>query len=245
MNDGAPMLTKAMVLAAGRGLRLRPITDTLPKPLVPVAGRAMIDRVLDALAAAGVADCVVNTHYLGHMIEAHLADRKTPAIRMSPERGLLDTGGGLAKALPLLGRDPFFSVNADILWQDGAQASALVRLADAYDHAGMDGLLLLMPVDGATGYDGKGDFYLARDGRLTRRGSATAAPYVYTGVQILHPRVIANHPAGAFSLNLFFDRAIDHGRLYGLVHDGRWYHVGDARGLQLAEAALAPPDDTP
>jgi MurNAc alpha-1-phosphate uridylyltransferase len=122
---------------------------------------------------------------------------------------------------------------------------ALTRLVEAYDSVGMDGLLLLMPVEGATGYAGKGDFCLASDGRLSRRGSTPSAPYVYTGVQILHPRLIANHPAGAFSLNMFFDRAIDHGRLYGLVHDGRWFHVGDARGLQLAEAALAPPDDTP
>jgi MurNAc alpha-1-phosphate uridylyltransferase len=245
MSDGPPMLTMAMVLAAGRGLRLRPITDTLPKPLVSVAGRAMLDRVLDALAAAGVAECVVNTHYLGHLIEAHIADRKTPTIHMSPERGLLDTGGGLARALPLLGKDPFFGINADILWQDGPEASALARLSNAYDRAGMDGLLLLMPVEDATGYDGAGDFNMARDGRLTRRGSAPSAPYVYTGVQILHPRLIANHPAGAFSLNVFFDRAIDHGRLYGLVHDGHWFHVGDARGLELAEAALKLPDDTP
>lgn len=239
MTVQASMPAHAMVLAAGLGLRLRPITDRLPKPLVAVAGRTMLDRALDALAAAGVGDCIVNTHYLSHMITAHLKTRETPAITLSSEKDLLDTGGGVAKALPMLGAEPFFAVNADIIWEDGPQASALARLAAAYDRSTVDALLLLAPTDKAVGYDGPGDFHLGREGKLTRRGGGARADYVFTGVQILHPRLFTGCPAGAFSLNLLYDRALTRGRLRGLVHDGRWFHIGTVAGLRLAEAALA------
>lgn len=236
-GPGAPI--HAMVLAAGLGLRMRPITERLPKPLVPVAGRTMLDRALDALAAAGVGECIVNTHYLGHMIAAHLAGRTAPAIRISAEPDLLDTGGGVAKALPMLGDEPFFAVNADIVWEDGPEAPALARLAAAYDDGATDALLLLAPRDSAIGYDGAGDFHLGGDGALVRRGDGASAAYVFTGVQILHPRLFAGCPAGAFSLNLLYDRARAQGRLRGLVHDGRWFHIGTPAGLARAEAVMA------
>lgn len=228
-----------MVLAAGLGLRLRPITERLPKPLVAVAGRTMLDRALDALAAVGVGHCIVNTHYLGHMIVDHLARRIVPTIEISPEAELLDTGGGIAKALTRLGPAPFFSVNADVVWEDGPGGSALARLARAFDAGAMDALLLLAPLAHAVGYDGAGDFNLGPDGRLARRGAAARADYVYTGVQLLHPRLFADVPPGAFSLNILFDRALAAGRLRGLVHDGRWFHIGTPDGLDLAQAALA------
>jgi MurNAc alpha-1-phosphate uridylyltransferase len=234
-----------MVLAAGLGLRLRPITDMIPKPLVPVAGCTMLDRVLDALDAVGVATCVVNTHYLGHMIAAHLEGRTRPAIRVSPERELLDTGGGVTKVLPLLGAAPFYTVNADILWEEGSGASALARLAEAFDDDTMDGLLLVVPLGRAVGYDGKGDFNLDAEGRLIRRGAAPAADFVFTGVQLLHPRLFDGHPDGAFSLNRLYDQAIAGGRLCGLVHAGRWFHIGTVEGLHLAEAGLEPPPRVP
>lgn len=229
----------AMVLAAGLGLRLRPITDKLPKPLVPVAGKTMLDRALDALDAAGVSACVVNTHYLGEMIAAHVASRTRPRVQISPEEALLDTGGGVAHALPLLGPGPFFVVNADILWDEAAGTPALSRLAEAYDPARMDALLLVVPRERAVGYDGVGDFFLGDDGRLVRRGSAPESPFVFTGLQVLHPRLLRDGPDGPFSLNLLYDRAIAGGRLYGLAHAGRWFHVGTPAGLTLAEAALA------
>jgi MurNAc alpha-1-phosphate uridylyltransferase len=231
-------ISSAMVLAAGLGLRLRPITETLPKPLVAVAGRSMLDRALDVLVNAGVGTCIVNTHYLGDMIVNHLRDRAAPFIRISAEEELLDTGGGVARALPMLGPGPFFAVNADILWEEGPGSPALARLAAAFDEARMDALLLVVPLARAVGYDGAGDFTLGDDGRLARRGDAASAPYVFTGVQVLHPRLLDGCPSGPFSLNVLYDRAIAGGRLGGLVHDGRWFHIGTVDGLHLAEAGL-------
>lgn len=226
-----------MVLAAGLGLRMRPITETMPKPLVPLAGRTLLDRALDALADVGVTDAVVNTHYLPQMIEAHLAGRAAPRIVISREDDLLETGGGVARALPALGGEAFFVVNADIAWEDGP-TPALSRLAASWDDGAMDALLLLQPVDAAPGYDGAGDFARDGDGRLRRRDGA-AAPYVFTGVQILHPRLFAGAPAGAFSLNLLFDAALAAGRLFGLAHDAAWYHVGTPVALAEAERLIA------
>lgn len=237
----ARALTRAMVLAAGLGLRLRPLTEDRPKPLVAVAGRTMLDRALDALGLAGVEDCVVNTHYLADMIARHVAARTRPRIELSFEETLLDTGGGLARALPRLGTEPFFSVNADILWEDGAEAPALARLAAAFDPERMDALLLVVPIKHALGYDGAGDFFLTPDKRLTRRGQLDAPAYVYTGLQILHPRLFAGAPEGPFSLNRLYDQAIIARRLFGLVHDARWFHVGTTAALAQAEAALAAP----
>lgn len=229
----------AMVLAAGLGLRLRPITERMPKPLVSVAGRTMLDRALDALDAAGVEACVVNTHYLGQMVEDHVAARTRPRIHVSREDVLLDTGGGVARVLPLLGGGPFYVVNADIVWDEGPGLPALARLAQTFDPDRMDALLLVVPVKRAVGYDGAGDFFLDADSVLRRRGAADAAPFVFTGLQVLHPRLITDAPDGPFSLNVLYDRALAAGRLFGLAHAGRWFHVGTPDGLDLVEAALA------
>jgi MurNAc alpha-1-phosphate uridylyltransferase len=225
----------AMVLAAGLGLRMRPITLTLPKPLVPVAGRTMLDRVLDHLDQTGADLKVVNLHWLGETIRSHLDGQ--PDIVFSDEKELLETGGGVAKALPLLGADPFFVCNADIIWTDAGEP-ALSRLARAFDPARMDGLLLLSPVATAFGYEGRGDFHLGADGRLTRRKPDETTPFLFAGVQILHPRLFDFHPGGAFSLNLLYDKAIAAGRLFGVVHEGGWYHVGTPAALSEAEALL-------
>lgn len=227
-----------MILAAGLGLRLRPLTETRPKPLISVAGRTMLDRALDHLVTAGIGSAVVNSHYLAEQIEAHVGRRDRPGIRLSYEEVLLETGGGIARALPHLGERPFFAANADIIWSDGA-TPALDRLADRWDDATMDALLLVHPADRASGYDGAGDFHCDNDGRLRRRGADPSAPYVFTGVQLLHPRLFDGAPSGPFSMNVLYDRALDQGRLHGLVHDGEWYHVGTPDALADAEALLA------
>jgi MurNAc alpha-1-phosphate uridylyltransferase len=227
--------THAMLLAAGLGLRMRPITLDIPKPLVPVAGRTMLDRALDHLDAVGIHHRVVNLHWLGDKIRAHLAGR--PAIAFSPEPDLLETGGGVAKALPLLGTAPFYVCNADIVWTDGRDL-ALGRLAAAFDPVRMDALLLLHPVATSFGYDGHGDFHIAAEGRLRRRKQDEPADFLFAGVQILHPRLFTDHPAGAFSLNLLYDRAQAADRLFGLVHDGGWYHIGTPESLREANLLL-------
>jgi MurNAc alpha-1-phosphate uridylyltransferase len=228
----------AMVLAAGLGVRMRPLTDTMPKPLVKVAGKALIDHVLDKLAAAGVKTAVVNVHYLAEQIEKHLAKRKKPRIAISDERSLLlDTGGGVVKALPLLGDAPFFHVNSDTLWVDGSTPN-LARLAQAFDAKTMDALLLLAPAKGSIGYAGSGDFSLHADGRLVARVAGTQAPLVYAGAAVLSPALFEHAPEGAFSLTALFERAAAKGRLHGLTIDGRWMHVGSPDAIALAEAAL-------
>ena len=235
----SPMPTHAMVLAAGKGLRLRPITLSRPKPLVEVSGRAMLDGVLDRLAAAGVAEAVVNTHHLGHMIEGHLQGRTSPRIHISREKALLETGGGVKKALPLLGAEPFFVINGDVVWRDG-KVPALQRLAEAWDPATMDALLLLHSTASAVGYEGPGDFAMDQLGRLRRRKEGEVVPFLFAGLQILSPGLFSDTPEGPFSLNLIYDRALAAGRLYGLRHDGTWYHVGTPEDLERVEAALAP-----
>ena len=234
-----PPPSHAMVLAAGKGLRLRPITLSRPKPLVEVAGQAMLDGVLDRLAEAGVAEAVVNTHHLGHMIEGHLMSRKAPRIRISREEALLETGGGVKKALPLLGSRPFYAINGDVIWRDG-KTPALRRLAEAWDEEAMDVLLLLQPTASAIGYEGKGDFVMDQLGRLRRRKEGEVAPFLFAGLQILRHSLFAETPDGPFSLNLLYDRALAAGRLRGLRHDGAWYHVGTPEDLARVDAALAP-----
>jgi MurNAc alpha-1-phosphate uridylyltransferase len=229
---------RAMVLAAGLGKRMRPITDTLPKPLVKVAGETMLDRMLDKLAAAGVERAVVNVHYLADQIERHVAGRKRPSIIISDERAeLLDTGGGVVKAMAELGDAPFFHVNSDTLWIDGAKPN-LTRLAEAFEPASMDALLLLAPTSGSIGYAGRGDFTMGADGRLTRRSEQQVAPYVYAGAAVLAPALFAGAPRGAFSLTRLFDEAAAAGRLHGLRLDGAWMHVGEPGAIALAEAAI-------
>ncbi|MFO0986176.1 MAG: nucleotidyltransferase family protein [Alphaproteobacteria bacterium] len=226
-----------MVLAAGLGLRMRPITDRMPKPLVTVAGRCLLDRALDHYAEAGLARAVVNTHYLAEQIAAHVAARTAPEIALSHEPALLETGGGVLNALPLLGAGPFFVANSDALWLNGPMP-ALTRLARAWNGAAMDALLLLAVVPGTLGYEGRGDFTMDGLGRLRRRAERGIAPFLFTGVQLLHPRLFADEAPGKWSLNRVYDKALAAGRLYGLRHDGAWYHVGDPAGLAAVEARL-------
>lgn len=232
--------TRAMVMAAGLGTRMRPLTNDKPKSMIEVGGKTLIDHTLDWLAASGVADAVVNTHYKAEMLEKHLAARRTPHITVSREDVLLETGGGITKALPLLGTAPFFSMNSDVICLDG-KTLALARLTKAWDEAGIDALLLLHPVKQAVGYEGKGDFFLGEDGSL-KRAQGAAAPYVFTGVQLLHPRLFKGAPEGPFSLNLLYNRGMQSdgtlNRVRGIAHDGSWLHIGDPQGLAQAEAWL-------
>lgn len=231
------MPSHAMVLAAGLGLRMRPLTLTRPKPLIEVGGAPLLDHALDRLAAAGVAQAVVNTHHLGDMIADHLAGREHPAITLSPEATLLDTGGGVKNALPHLGTDPFFVVNADILWLDGP-TPALTRMARCWDPAIMDALLLLMPIVAAVGYEGPGDYHLDPDGVAHLRAVDEPAPFVYAGVQIIKPELYRDAPDGAFSNLDLWRRAEEAGRLHGIRHDGVWFHVGTPEAVREANLLL-------
>lgn len=229
----------AMVLAAGFGQRMRPLTLTRPKPLVEVAGKALIDYGFERLAAAKVQHAVVNVHYLPDQIEAWAARQKTPRITISDERAeILDTGGGIAHALPLLGKAPFFVINSDSFWVDEG-APALDRLRTAWDDARMDCLLLLSALGRTVGYDGKGDFVRDADGRLARRSThPEGTPLVYSGAYLVAPRLFEGAPQGKFSMNILWDKAIEAGRLFGIEHTGRWLHVGTPEAIPLAEAAL-------
>ncbi len=237
MSARASLPARAMVLAAGRGERMRPLTDKNPKPLIKVQGRPMIDRVLDRLVAAGVTEAVVNLHHLGGKLESHLAKRDQPRLMFSPEQDLLDTGGGVANALHLLGTKPFFVINGDVVWLDGG-TPALERLGAAWDDADMDVLLLLQPTTSAHGYHGRGDFFMTPEGKLRRRIERQIAPFLFAGIQILHPRIFEAVPKGAFSLNLLYDRAAEAERLWGIRHDGEWFHVGTPEALGEVEDAL-------
>ncbi len=227
----------AMVLAAGFGKRMRPITETLPKPLVQVNGEAMLDRILDRLVEAGVKTAVVNLHHLGAVIESHLAERTAPEVVFSPEAEILETGGGVKKALSHLGKEPFFVVNGDVLWVDGRSA-ALRRLAESWDGRKMDCLLLLHQCVFAYGYDGMGDFFLNPAGVVRRRREREVAPFVFGGMQIIDPKLFDAMPEGPFSLNRIYDLAAERGRLHGICHDGEWFHVGTPEDLKFAEDAM-------
>ena len=231
--------TKAMVLAAGLGLRMRPITETMPKPLVRVAGKPLLDHVLDKLAEAGVADAVVNVHYLPDQIIHHVAGRSAPKVTISDERDqVLGTGGAVVKALPLLGTAPFFHLNADTMWIDGAQPN-LKRLADTFDPARMDILLLMAPTANSIGYSGRGDFAMTPDGTLRKRKELEVVPFVYAGVAILSPHLFADAPDGEFPLTDIFDRVGEQGRLFGLRMEGVWMHVGTPEAIAAAERAYS------
>ncbi|MBT2189307.1 nucleotidyltransferase family protein [Sphingobium nicotianae] len=232
----------AMLMAAGLGKRMRPLTVTRPKPLVRVAGQALIDHALDKVEAAGIRRSIINVHYLADSIEAHLQARarQTGAdYVISDERGkLLETGGGLVKALPLIGDKPFLCVNADVLWVDGP-TDAISALCARWNPAIMDALLLLIPFARANGYPGRGDFHMDPQGRISRRKSGRVAPFVYCSVQILSPRLIVDPPSDIFSTGVFWDRAIAAGRAYGLAHTGMWFDVGTPQAIPLVEAAIA------
>jgi MurNAc alpha-1-phosphate uridylyltransferase len=230
---------RAMILAAGLGKRMRPITVTTPKPLVEVGGKALIDHALDSLENAGVERVVVNVHYLADLVGVHVARRQRPAITISDERAaLLDTGGGVQKALPLLGDEPFYLLNSDSFWIEGARPN-LAWLADGWRDDSMDALLLLAPTVRTVGYHGRGDFRMDPAGRLVRRPEREVVPFVYAGAAILHPRLFAGAPSGAFSLNLLFERAIEAGRLFGVRLDGIWFHVGTPDAIGEAELTIA------
>jgi MurNAc alpha-1-phosphate uridylyltransferase len=236
---GAPPV--AMVMAAGLGNRMRPVTDTRPKPLVEVAGRTLLDHALDRLKEAGIARAVVNVHYLADQIETHLAHYDGLEVGISDERDvLLETGGGVLRALPQLGAE-FVVMNSDSLWIEGRTRN-LPQLIEAWDPAGMDVLLLLAPVARSLGYDGRGDFTMGPTGRLARREAGGSAPYVYAGVGMMKASLFTDGdplPQGPFSLNVVFDRAIAAGRLYGLELDGEWLHVGTPAAIRAAEERIA------
>jgi MurNAc alpha-1-phosphate uridylyltransferase len=229
---------RAMVLAAGLGTRMRPFNGQAPKPLVRVGGKALIDHVLDRLADAGVERAIVNVHHLADQIERHLQARQRPGIVISDERHeLLGTGGGVVKALAALGEAPFFHVNSDTIWIDGVQPN-LGRLAAAFDPDRMDALLLLAPTATSIGYAGRGDYAMAPDGQLVKRGERDVVPFVYAGAAILAPALFRGAPAGAFPLTTVWDRAAEAERLYGLRLEGVWMHVGTPEAVAAAEAAI-------
>jgi MurNAc alpha-1-phosphate uridylyltransferase len=232
-------VTRAMIMGAGMGTRMRPLTNDRPKPMVTVAGRTLMDHAIDRLAAAGVTTVVANLHYKAQMLRDHLAKRRDVTVVYSDETDkLLDTGGGVVKALPHFGGEPFFIVNSDSIWVEGAHA-ALRALQQRWDATAMDGLLLLAEMKTALGYEGRGDFALEANGHVVRARDSSLPPYAYPGVQIAHPRMFADAPDGAFSTNLMWDRAIAGGRLYGTVLDGVWIHVGTPQARDEAEAYLA------
>lgn len=229
----------AMIMAAGLGKRMRPLTATRPKPLVEVGGKALLDHVLDRLRTAGVQNVVVNVHYLADALEAHLGTRaKELNVKISDERDLLlETGGGLIKAEPLIDCDPFLALNSDNLWIDGP-ADTLKLLASQWDGEKMDALLLLVPQARAVGHKGQGDFHMDRVGRIRRRERSHVAPFVFTGIQIASKRLLRDAPSGPFSTNILWDRAMEEGRAYGAVHQGLWFDVGTPQSIPVTEAVL-------
>ncbi|WP_341482625.1 nucleotidyltransferase family protein [Microvirga solisilvae] len=229
----------AIVLAAGLGTRMLPITASMPKPLVKVAGQSLIDFALDKLHEAGIGTVVVNVHHFADMLEAHLRTRAFPKIVVSDERDqLLETGGGVKKALPFLGQDPFITFNSDSMWIEGDNPN-LKRLVEAWDAERMDILMLVAPLSTSVGYEGKGDFHRDADGTLRRRGDDPSSDFVYAGVAIVKPEMVEGSPDGAFSANAFYNRAIANGRLHGLPLEGQWLHVGEPHTIGEAEKCLA------
>jgi MurNAc alpha-1-phosphate uridylyltransferase len=231
----------AMIMAAGLGTRMRPLTENKPKPLVEVAGKTLLDHVLDKARDAGISNVVVNVHYLPEQVEAHLAMHASDlGVTISDERDLLmETGGGLVKAECLIAAEPFYCLNSDAIWTEAAEQNGLKRLAQAWDGDRMDGLLLIVPRERAFQHPGKGDFSIDADNRLVRRGQRESAPYVYTGNQLISHRLLQGAPSGPFSTNILWDRAIAAGRLFGLVHEGDWFDIGSPQAIAPTEAALA------
>ncbi len=230
----------AMIMAAGLGTRMRPLTDSRPKPLVEVAGKAMIDHCFEKLVEADVSKAVVNVHYHADLMEAHLAAVPYPVdILVSDERAqLLETGGGLVRAEPLIAEDVFFCINSDNLWTNGP-TNSLLQLAQAWDGDRMDALLLLVRREAANNYKGDGDFHLDDEKRISRRRPGQTAPLIYSGIQLISKRLLRDAPAGPFSTNILWERAIGDGRLFGAVHEGQWFEVGTPQAIAPTEAALA------
>lgn len=239
MTDKQFRPSNAMILAAGLGKRMRPLTATTPKPLIEVNGQALIDHGMDRLSAAGVKTCVVNVHYLADLVEVHARRRQDMSVVISDEREqLLETGGGIKNALPLLGDEPFFQLNADTCyWVEGVKPN-LDHMVDAWDESRMDVLLLVAETVKAVGYSGRGDFDMARDGSLTRRSEKGVTPFAYAGAAILHPRLFEGAPDGPFSMNVLFNKAIENGRLFGVQMEGLWLHIGTPEAIRAAEYAV-------
>jgi len=240
-NIKRAQINKAMVMAAGKGTRMQPLTNTMPKPLVPFMGRPLIDHVLDRLEEAGIEEVIVNSHHFADMLEAHVLKRKHPRIILSDERAeLLDTGGGAKKALHLLGDDPVVTFNSDSVWYEGPNmdkgAGQNIRnLINAFDADKMDALLMIADAATTIGFVGRGDFHMDAAGRLSRRGDAPMAPCMFAGVQVIKPALFADGPAGAFSTNLIWDRLIARGTLFGHRMAGTWMHVGTPEDLAKSE----------
>jgi MurNAc alpha-1-phosphate uridylyltransferase len=222
------MLKTGMILAAGLGQRMRPLTDTLPKPLLVVGGRSMLDRAIDHLKVAGVSRMIVNAHHLAPLIDEHIKAQH-PQVMVSHEDTLLETGGGVKHALPLLGNEPFFVLNGDSIWTG---SNSLKQMKETWDEGRMKAFLLLIPRERAHGYVGPGDFHMDAQGRLTRPKKGESAPYVYIGVQILTPQLFRKAPSRPFSLNLLWDHALEEGKLYGHLHEGEWYHMSTPHDLE-------------
>lgn len=237
--SGGPLASDtAMVLAAGLGKRMRPLTASQPKPLVRVAGKALIDHALDRLDDAGIARAVVNVHYLADALEAHILERGSPKVTISDERDLLlETGGGLVRAQGNL-PDPFFCLNADNIWLDGPK-NAFADLSARWDPDAMDALLLLVPHVRAANFSGPGDFYMDAGGLLSRRRTGRIAPFIYTGIQLVSHRLLREAPEGPFSTNILWNRAIEEGRLFGISFTGQWFEVGTPQAIAPTEAALS------
>jgi MurNAc alpha-1-phosphate uridylyltransferase len=232
-------ITRAMIMAAGYGTRMRPLTNNIPKPLVKVRGRALIDHVIDRLVAAGVNEIVVNIHYMGDQIASHIGKRKDATFIISDETdNLLDSGGGIYKALPQFGNEPFFHANADTVWVEGV-SSALKKLMARWNPETMDALMLLAPTVTTVCYDGRGDFMMDSDGRLSRVPEGYVSPFVWMSMEIVHPRLFADAPGGKFSINPLWDKAIAKGRLFGQRLDGVWMHIDRPEAVTQSEDYLA------
>lgn len=225
------MNRKAMILAAGLGKRMRPLTDTLPKPLISVAGKTMLQRAFEHLHDVGIFHIVVNTYYLGPLIEQSVPSNTL----ISREDVLLETGGGIQKALPLLGKEAFFTINGDGIWSD---SKSLLEMDKVWDDSKMDALLLLIPRERAHGYRGSGDFFLSSEGTLRRPEKGEEAPFVYIGIQLVSPRLFEDAPEGAFSLNILWDQAMEKGRLYGHIHKGDYFHISTPEELERYEPMI-------
>ena len=234
-NKNRAQITSAMILSAGLGTRMLHLTKKVPKPLVKVNGMALIDHVITRLEEGGIKQIVVNLHYLGKQIEGHLTKRKHPKISFSWERDiLLETGGGIKLALPKLGGSPFWVVNSDSIWLNGP-TQMMMRMEQIWDQSKMDVLLLLHSTVNSYGYEGRADFNLDTEGKASRRNEREVSPWLFTGIQIIHPRVFNRAPENPFSLNIIYDQAIKTGKLFGVVHDGEWFHVGTPEGQKEAE----------
>lgn len=229
---------RAMILAAGRGARMLPLTKRIPKAMLVISGKTVLDMALERILAAGVEQVIVNASHLADRIVDHIAERDDGRVLVTLEDEPLETGGGVVKALPLLGSEPFYVINGDSVWVDGMK-NPLLRLAESWNPDQMDVLLMLAPLARVIGFDGLGDFSMDQDGRLERRQEAAVAPYAYMGLSIINPAALEQAPEGAFSLNWAYDRAIEAGRLFGVVHDGLWYHISTPADLETARGRFA------